>query len=644
MQSEDDVEELEGVIRRHQDLYYNDEPEISDEEFDRLWDKLKFLKPESDLFKKIGRDASGNFKKVKHIIPMGSQEKASNSEQFLCWISKQSATEFLVQYKLDGASIELQYENGLFIRGVTRGDGFVGDDITNNILKMKGFVKRIDAITLNQHDIKFSGGVRGEILMSHDVHQSIYTDKANCRNAANGIMKRKDGEGSEFLEIICYDVGCIEDIKNKKFITENRYYKNELEKIEWLKQAGFQTVETKVCFGANEVISYREEIAKRREFLPFDIDGLVVKNIEIDLEDWKRVRPEKQIAFKFETEKAISVIKDVEWSESGATYTPVAIIDDVQLAGTTVKRASLANINIITNLGLMVGSRVLVAKRGEIIPKIEAVIENPIGSFPITIPSVCASCGTSLLCDGGRLYCPNKNCEKITFHRIKKWIDILEIKEIGPTLLQQLFASGYVTKIQDLYTLTVDSISSLERMGELSSKKVYNSIHSIVNITLSQLIAGFDIENIGLTMADKIVLAGFDTVEKLFAITEETLATIEGFAQKTSHSFISQLADCKEEMQALLSSGHISIKKTITNSSGKLLGMSFCFTGELTHIKRKEAMQLVVEAGGVVKTSVTHGLTYLVSNNADSSSTKAKRAIELNVSIIDEDTFLAMLQ
>lgn len=645
MQSEEEMSEperLEALIKRHQDLYYNGESEITDAEFDALWEELKRVKPDSKVLQNVGRDIKEGFDKVRHIIPMGSQDKASNESEFLKWASKQKVRAFVVEYKLDGASIELQYVDGKFVRAVTRGDGVIGDDITRNVKKMKGVVECIRCKD-SERGVLFSGAVRGEVLMSRDVHRSMYSDKANCRNAANGIMKRKDGKGCEFLEVVCYDVGSLGDSQAYQIVNNNLSCKDELEKIQWLRSVGFQVVETKVFSEIDEIIEYRKHVAEVRALLPFDIDGLVVKNIEIDLEDWKRVRPEKQIAFKFETEKAVSEVEDVEWSETGATYTPIAIIREVRLAGTTVRRASLANINIITNLGIMIGSRVLVAKRGEIIPKIEEVLENPQGSMPIKIPSVCNVCGTSLMCDGVRLYCPNKNCQKVALHRIKKWIDVLEIRELGPTLLHHLFSLGYVNRIRDLYLLTTDLLASVDRMGVLSSQKVYDSIHSNTIISLSQFIAGFDIESIGLTMADKIVSSGIDTVEKLFAITQEELESIEGFAQKMSHAFVSQLSECKPEMQELLSTGCISIKNDIKHLSGKLLGMSFCFTGELKRMKRKEASQLVINAGGIVKTSVTKGLTYLVTNDSSSTSTKTRKAIELNIAIIDEDTFFAML-
>ncbi len=253
----DRISELETQIQRYQASYYNGEAEISDGEFDLLWNKLKALAPESEILKKVGTgtDTDG-FPKARHLIPMGSQDKASNPHEFMEWAEKMGldtkedapltnkknklTKKFIVQYKLDGASLELQYEKGKLIRAVTRGDGIIGDDITDNALRMKGVVKKID--------ISFTGGVRGEVVMTHDVWNKKYPSKANCRNAANGLMRRKDGEGCEDLQVIVYDAAASDD---------DRFFKDELQKLRWLKERGFKTTETKTFTTVKDIIAYR---------------------------------------------------------------------------------------------------------------------------------------------------------------------------------------------------------------------------------------------------------------------------------------------------------------------------------------------------------------------------------------------------
>jgi len=629
------AKELETLIKKHQDLYYNGMPELSDEAFDLLWDELRLLEPNNPLFNTVPKDEGDGFRKARHIIPMGSQEKAASNEAFLNWSFTHRYEAYLVQYKLDGASLELQYENGHLTKAVTRGDGVVGDDITSNAIKMQGVLKELK---MDIGKSPFTGAVRGEVIMPKAVFTSMYIDKANCRNAANGIMKRKDGKGCEYLKVICYDAGLGDELGDDY----TQYFDNEIEKIEWLKKAGFAVVETKICKTPQDVIKWREEITEKRTHLPFDIDGLVIKNIEIDIEDLKRSRPDKQIAFKFDLEKAISTILDVEWSESGATYTPIAIIEPRQIAGTKVKRASLANPNVITSLNLKIGSRIIVSKRGEIIPKIEALLENPPSSTPIVFPVKCSSCGSELINEGTRLFCPNLKCKKVSLHRIEKWVNVLDLKEVGKLLLRRLFDEGLLMSIKDLYTITVETLSKIERMGELSSQKVYASIHAKKEILLSEFIAGFDIEDVGLLMAEKIVGAGFDTLKNLFSATKEDIANIEDWAEKSASSFILGLSFVKDEMEELLSSGYISIK-SVEKKEGKLQNLSFCFTGELEKMNRKEAEKLVKEAGGIVKSSVTKDLTYLVTNTPDSGSSKNKKALTVGCKIITENEFYKLL-
>ena len=439
------INELVSLIKRYQTSYYNGEGEISDAEFDALWDELKNLDPENEILKKIGTD-SGNFAKLRHVMPMGSQEKAANPEQFLGWASKHVYDEYFVEFKLDGASLELQYEHGKLVHAVTRGDGTIGDDITVNAKKMNGVAAALFDLAGNLID--YSGGIRGEVIMTHDVHKEKFSDKANCRNAANGLMKRKDGEGCEYLKLIVYDAFSP---------SGNQPFNDEESKVNWLKSCGFNTVPLKICKSPQEVIEYRSHVMDIRNQLEYDIDGLVIKERQINFQDASRARPDRQIAFKFSLEEAVTILRCVDWSVNGGTYTPVAVFDEVELNGTKVQRASLANPDTMKALGVKIGCKVVVVKRGEIIPKIESVIhEDALCESPVVFPDKCECCGSKLIDNGSRLYCPNKKCSKRILHQLLKWVQVADIRDLGETLVTQLFEKGKVQSISDLYKLSAE--------------------------------------------------------------------------------------------------------------------------------------------------------------------------------------------
>ena len=630
------IEELEKLIVKYQTSYYNGEGEISDAEFDALWDELKSLDPQNPILQKVGAD-SGNFEKIQHVMPMGSQEKAANPEQFMAWAAKHEYDEYLVEYKLDGASLELQYQNGYLVRAVTRGDGSIGDDITANAKKMGGVNA---AIYIDGELVPFTGGIRGEVIMTHEVHKTHFPDKANCRNAANGLMKRKDGTGSEFLKLIVYDA----------LSTDGKsYFTNEKEKISWLMNCGFNVVKLVICKSPERVIAYRAKVMEERASLEYDIDGLVIKERTINLADASRDRPDRQIAFKFSLEEATTVLREVEWSQSGATYTPVAIFDEVELNGTKVQRASLANPDTMRKLGVRIGSHVVVVKRGEIIPKIESVVEEKdIQTSEIVFPKVCETCGTALVDEGSRLYCPNKECSKRILHQLLKFVQVVDIRDLGETLITALFKNKKLTCISDIYSLTVDDLvpyflneESMENeKRSLGAEKVYKSIQAHKNMTLPVFLAGFDIEGFGETLAEKLVQAGFNTLDKLLLATEDQIADVYGFAQVMAHTIVAGLKENAPEMRTLVQDGIIAIK---SNAGGKLEGKSFCFTGELVTMKRQDAEQLVKQNGGVCKSSVTKDLTYLVTNDTTSGSSKNVKAQALGIPVITEEQFLGLL-
>ena len=628
------IKELVSLITRYQASYYNGEGEVSDAEFDRLWDELKALDPENPVLHKVGAD-SGNFAKLRHVMPMGSQEKAANPDEFLAWAEKHVYDEYLVEYKLDGASLELQFEHGKLIYAVTRGDGTIGDDITVNARKMKGIVSVLK--DSSGQVIDYTGGIRGEVIMTHSVHKNKYPDKANCRNAANGLMKRKDGEGSENLNFISYDAFAV---------TGDQPFNDEEEKINWLTACGFETVRLVICKTPAEVIDYRASIMEERSRIEYDIDGLVIKERQINHLDASRARPDRQIAFKFSLEEAVSTVREVEWSMNGGTYTPVAIFDEVDLNGTKVKRASLANPDTMRALGIKIGSKVVVVKRGEIIPKIERILPEEENCTPVVFPQKCECCGTSLKDEGSRLFCPNKQCGKRVLHQLTKWVQIVDIRDLGESLIKSLYESGTVKSISDLYALTTEQLtpfflneqSIAAEKKSLGAEKVYSSIQNHRRMSLSVFVAGFDIEGIGETTVEKLVSAGFDSIEKLLNMTEEEAARVSGFAEKMASIAVEGLVENSEEMKSL-SNGIIEIESAAV---GILSGKSFCFTGELVTMKRSDAEKIVKENGGTCKSSVTKDLSYLVTNDVSSGSSKNAKAAKLGIPVIDEKAFLAM--
>ncbi len=631
------ISELENQILRYQKSYYNGEAEIDDSEFDKLWDELKSLDPDNPILHKVGAD-SGNFEKAKHVMPMGSQEKASNPEEFLSWAAKHSYPEYLVEYKLDGASLELQYRNGRLVQAVTRGNGDIGDVITSNAVKMNGV--RGELVTEEGKLVSFTGGVRGEVIMTHTVHDTLFADKANCRNAANGLMKRKDGVGCENLTLITYDVWATEG---------EQPFNDEEGKITWLKSCGFNSVPLFICKSAQDVIDLRASVMETRQDLAYDIDGLVIKERVVNHLDASRDRPDRQIAFKFSLEEAVTVVRQVEWNEAGATYTPVAIFDPVKLNGTTVQRASLVNPNTIAALGLKIGSHVVVVKRGEIIPKIESVVKQDNEEVhDIQMPEICSTCGSKLINEGTRLYCPEVSCSKRILHQLLKWVDIADIRDLGDTLIRSLFEDSVIRSISDIYSLTEDKLTpyfltkqSMEQEKQsLGAQKVFASIQKHRTLSLAKFIAGFDIDGIGETIVEKLVDAGYDSLQKIFDATSAQIADVYGFADTMAKTFVDGIAQNKEEMLSLTQGGIITIPAK--NNNLILSGKSFCFTGTLS-MKRADAQNLVKDNGGSVKSSVVKGLSYLVTNDTESGSSKNKKAADLGISVINEKQFLELL-
>ena len=356
------VEQLEKQIVNAQRAYYNKSPIMSDIEFDALVYQLTELNPDSPVLKNIGTDHTDGFTKVKHDIIMGSQAKANTAEDMNGFFTRNGKGLYVAQYKCDGCSIALNYKNGKFSTGVTRGDGTEGDDITRNVLLMKGLVQEMND--------PYTGTVRGEILLDKKDKEKYFPDMKNCRNAASGIMKHLDGTDCDKLTIRVYDA---------QFQDKTKSFMEQIKLQQWLKDQGF-IVADYVCFDTTRMKNpgesaidlirkeFDEENSSNREY---DIDGLVFKKNEIDMHDIQtEMRPKTMIALKNKYTLAEATIEGIEWSVKNGTITPIAIVSPCEIDGTTVKRASLANISCMEELGIEIGHKVIITKTGMIIPKI----------------------------------------------------------------------------------------------------------------------------------------------------------------------------------------------------------------------------------------------------------------------------------
>ncbi|MHA2218298.1 MAG: BRCT domain-containing protein [Candidatus Hodarchaeales archaeon] len=490
-----------------------------------------------------------------------------------------------------------------------------------NVIKMKGFIPKLAS--------EFTGATRAEVVLYHDVFEKKYNDKQNCRNAASGLVRRKDGIGAGDLDLIFYDAISLSDVVE---------FQSETQKLKWLRNEGFPTTVS----NPQEVIQVREDVMNNtRNTLEYDIDGLVIKGKTIDLEDMKRAKPTTQIAFKFIAEEIETTVLDVEWSISGHNYTPVAIVEPVKLMGSTVSRASLANPNLIEDLKLKIGSEVFISKRGDIIPKIERIIKTPKDAKEIPVPTICEVCKTKLTNEGTRLYCPNEICPKRAYHRLIKWIKKLNIKHFSEKLMiKPLFDSGKLQTIADFYSLRIQDFTRFEGVKETSAKKALDNLLAVKEITLARFIGGFDIENIGEDLTQRVVEAGFDTLDKIKNASNFQLSQVDGFADLTAQYLRDGVEQLYPEMKRLLNTQKIIIKE-VKSTGGKFEGQTFCFTGKLETMKRAEAEQIVKDNGGEPKSGVVKNLSYLVTNS-DEPTAKYKKAQDQGTTIITEEKFLEM--
>jgi DNA ligase (NAD+) len=623
------IDFLSKEVIRHRRLYYNGKPEISDPAFDFLYQELKELDPTNYAITGIGAPVEENSEwlKANHEMPMGSLDKVLTPEELVDWINgtlKDHNSVFITE-KLDGASIEVIYDKGNLVQAITRGDGTVGEDITRNVVKMLGVKTKLD---------KFTGSLRGEIILTKSDMEKYFPDSANSRNAASGIAKRLDGLGCEHLNVLFYQV--LSEVDFKDEVAQFRFLENFLG-VNVPPYAYFIGNKEKIC---QSIIEYWEDYHKARDSKNYEIDGLVVRvnelSDQIELGD-KDMRPKGAVAFKFRSERAKTKVVNIpcQTGNSGR-ITPVGEVEMVELVGAHITRASLYNFGYIKELGIDIGAEVIICRAGDVIPRIEEVV---IGTGTIFQPPVeCPSCGGRTKMYGENLMCINTDtCPAQKVGRVKNWINSLNILEWGETMLERLVETEKVSNIVDLYKLSVEDLASLERMGDKSAKKCFEILWNHNPIPLELFIGSLSIPMIGSSTIKLIADAGFDSLDKILAASKEDFSNIKGLGPVKSESLFVGLKRNKEIISGLLSVG-IKIKPKIF---GSLSGKSFCFTGTMKN-KRKILEDIVVKNGGSNK-SVGKELNFLVIDDVASTKSKAVAARKLGIKFISEDDFLEMI-
>lgn len=624
------IKELADKINQARHDYYNGQSKVSDKVYDAWIDELSELDPKNLAVIGISTELVSNWEKYTHKVILGSLNKCQTQEEFQTWYDKYLTKDdkMLLTLKLDGLSVSLIYENGVLVKAATRGrGGITGELITANVARMQGVPLRLKD--------KVNATIRGEILMSKETLSKHFAEYSNTRNAASGISRRYDAEGSDKLSVVVYQL-----------ITDDVDLFTHEEMFDTLQQWGFIVPSFYLVSTPQEILKLKTDWQeKQRDEYEYDLDGLVI-HVD-DLAKHQQYgqlhgRNYGSIAYKFDSIAREGYVADiiVQVGTMGRV-TPVAVFNPkVSLMGAEIEKASLHNFANIRELGIGIGATVLVCRANDVIPFVEEVIEAPEEVFEP--PTHCPECNAELIEKGEYIQCSNTvGCPAQRVGSLQNWIKEIGVLEWGDGLLEKLIESKLVEDISDLYTLTVEDLASLERMGKRSAQKCHDILHSHLEVPLEVLLGGLSIPLIGQSSIKLLVNAGYDTLDKIMAMTIDQMEAISGMGPGRSASLVEGLEVNKELIGRLLSNG-IKIKGKKAMRTGKLEGISVVFTGTLS-IKRDEASAMVEDAGGTVRSSVTKGTSYLVIADPDSQTTKAVKARALGTKLINEEEFLELI-
>lgn len=647
------IKYLSDTLKYHNKKYYiEDSPEIEDFEYDAMLRELERLEEEYPEFRRedsptqmVGGAALKLFSPVEHSVKMESLQDVFSFDELRSFAEKLdlSRTALSVEPKIDGLSVSLEYRDGLFFRGSTRGDGVTGEDVTANLLQIKSIPKIIS----------FEGAleVRGEVYMPRDSFERLTerqelmgeTPFKNPRNAAAGSLRQKNSEvtAERGLDIFVFNIQRI----------EGKEFSSHIETLDFLGGLGFHTLPTyKRCGDVEQAVAEIERIGASRGGLPYDIDGAVVKvdNLAYREEIGSTSKyPKWAAAFKFPPEEKETVLKSIEIGvgRTGA-LTPTAIFDPIQLAGTTVSRATLHNEDFITSKGICIGDTITVRKAGDIIPEVLSVSKHAEGASAYEMPSVCPSCGSPVWREEGEavIRCTNADCPAQLLRHLIHFTsrDAMDIEGLGPAVLEQLLSAGLVKNIDDLYSLDYKRVAELERIGEKSVNNLKTAIENSKQNDLARLIFAFGIRHIG-SKAAALISENFGSMEAVLNASETDFEAIDGFGEvlaKSAYEFFS-LSETRAMTERLRERG-VNMKSLKKVKDNRFAGMTFVLTGTLPTYSRSEASAIIEGFGGKTSSSVSKKTTYVLAG--EDAGSKLDKANQLGVTVIDEDEFNRMTE
>ncbi len=650
------LEELREQIRYHSRKYYTeDDPEISDYEYDQLYRQLETLEGEyPDLVtedsptRKIGGAVYNTFAPVVHQVPLESLHDSFSPEELLDFDRRVretvGETEYVVEPKFDGLSVALEYRNGVFVRGSTRGDGVTGEDVTENIRTIRSVPKVLG------EPVPFLE-VRGEVYMSDGSferlceRQELMEEKTfkNPRNAAAGSLRQKDPKITAQRELSIF-VFNVQQVEGKTLTCHDQ-------SLEWLRTLGFPvSADYRKSRDIETILKYIREIGDKRGDFDFPIDGAVVKvNDFAQREELGSTAkfPRWAEAFKYPPEEKETTLLDIEVNVGRTgVLTPTGRFQPVTLAGTTVSRATLHNQDFISEKDIRIGSKVILRKAGEIIPEVVAVLESPPDSQPYLLPETCPSCGERVTRVDGEAAtrCTNPQCPAQLLRNLIHFAsrDAMDIDGLGPAILEQLLQQEMIASPADLYTLEVSQLQTLERFGKKSAQNLVASIERSKSNDLSRLVYALGIPHIG-AKAAQVLCAAVPTMEALENAKEDDLAQIEGFGGIMAEEVIAFFQ--KESAQKLVArlkelGVNMEAQRQETQSS-TFAGSTFVLTGTLPTMSRKEATQLIESHGGKVTSSVSKKTSYVLAG--EEAGSKLDKARQLEIPVLTEEDLINML-